>query len=393
VPIAYVLTTVLFTSLAALIAVDASLVSLNLLGAFPAVRWVRVHFITLGILSQVIFGAIPGLVAMLSGRLRPRFRWDIWLSLNAGFVLLVAGFAGVNQAMILAGGTLIFTAAALFVMQLLQLRGREAPSSLKFHVTGVAFLLLGIIVGTGLWLNWGEALRIAVPLEVHVHANMYGFMSMVFAGLLLDLIPRITGKPVGTQGAMRAIYWGMTLGALLLVIGPWIGGTHGPTSVGLILHLASDAWLAFLMLRALRTGGRLGEAGAWHLIAAYSWILLPTVAVPLMLWNMLDPSMVESIAPQGLIYGWVLQFGIAVVPYLARRLALKQEESRLGGSWLSLGSATLGSVLVWLSILIAPVRGLLYGVGFAFLAVALIPLIVELLGIAGERLEKAESDT
>jgi hypothetical protein len=392
VPIAYVLTTVLFTSIAGLIAVDASLVSLNLLGAFPALRWVRVHFITLGILSQIVFGALPGLVAMLSGRLRPRMRWDIWLSLNTGFVLLVAGFAGVNQAMILAGGTLIFTAATLFVIQLVQLRSGEAPSSLKFHITAMAFLLLGIIVGTGLWLNWGQVLRIAVPLEVHVHANMYGFMAMAFAGLLLDIVPRITGQPIGSKRSIAAIYWGMSLGALLLVIGPWIGGTHGPTSVGLILHLASDAWLAFLMLRALRNGKRLGEAGAWHLIAAYSWILLPTVAVPLMLWNMLDPSTVESIAPQGLIYGWVLQFGIAVVPYLARRLALKQNESRLGGSWLSLGSATLGSILVWLSILIAPLRGLLYGVGFAFFAVALIPLLVELVGIARDRLEEAESD-
>jgi hypothetical protein len=391
-PLAYLLTTVLFTAIAALIAVDASLVSLNLLGAYPALRWVRVHFITLGILSQVIFGALPGLVAMLSGRLRPRMRWDIWLSLNAGFVLLVAGFAGVNQAMILAGGTLIFTAATLFVIQLLQLRGSEAPSSLKFYITSVAFLLLGIIVGTGLWLNWGETLRIAVPLEVHVHANMYGFMSMAFGGLLVDLIPRLTGKPIGSLRTITAIYWGMSLGALLLVIGPWIGGTHVPTSAGLVLHLASDAWLAYLMLRALRAGGRLGEAGAWHLIAAYSWILLPTVAVPLMLWNMLDPSTVESIAPQGLIYGWVLQFGIAVVPYLGRRLALKQTGPRLGGNWLSLGSATLGSILVWLSILIAPVRGLLYGVGFAFLAVALIPLILELVGIAGERLERTESD-
>jgi hypothetical protein len=176
------------------------------------------------------------------------------------------------------------------------------------------FFLLGIIVGTGLWLNWGAALRIAVPLEVHVHANMFGFMAMAFAGLLIDIIPTIAGRPLASRKVAAAIYGLMTAGAALLVLGPWIGGTHGPTSVGLVLHLAADAWLAYRMLIDLRAGGRLHEAGGWHLVASYSWVLMPTVAVPLMLWNMLDTSTVESIAPQGLIYGWVHSSG-SIVPY------------------------------------------------------------------------------
>ena len=65
-PVPYLLTTLIFTFVALLSAADASLVSVNLLNAFPALRWVRVHFITLGILSQVIFGLLPLLVASLS---------------------------------------------------------------------------------------------------------------------------------------------------------------------------------------------------------------------------------------------------------------------------------------------------------------------------------------
>ncbi len=76
-PIPYLLTTLLFTFVALLAAADASLVSLNLVGAFPALRWVRVHFITLGILSQVIFGLLPLLVASLSKKSRPAMRWDL----------------------------------------------------------------------------------------------------------------------------------------------------------------------------------------------------------------------------------------------------------------------------------------------------------------------------
>ena len=146
-PIPYLLTTLMFTFVALLAAADASLVSVNLIGAFPALRWVRVHFITLGILSQVIFGLLPLLIASLSKKPKPAMRWDIWLTLNSGFVSLVAGFAGVNQPMILAGGTLIFTAATLLILQLWNVRGGDAPASLKFYITGIFYLLVGIIIG------------------------------------------------------------------------------------------------------------------------------------------------------------------------------------------------------------------------------------------------------
>ena len=175
------------------------LVSVNLISAFPALRWVRVHFITLGILSQVIFGLLPLLVASLSKKPRPAMRWDIWLTLNVGFVALVAGFAGVNQPMIFTGGTLIFIAATLLLIQLWNVRGGDAPESLKFYITGIFYLLVGIIIGTGLWLNWSEALYIKVPLEAHIHANSWGFMSLVFAGLLVDFVPMITGRPLSSN--------------------------------------------------------------------------------------------------------------------------------------------------------------------------------------------------
>jgi hypothetical protein len=391
-PIPYLLTTLLFTLVALLTAADASLVSMNLLSAFPALRWVRVHFITLGILSQVIFGLLPLLVASLSRKPRPGMRWDIWLALNAGFVALVAGFAGINQPMIFAGGTLIFIAATLLLLQLWKLRGGEAPASLKFYITGISYLLLGIIIGTGLFLNWSEALRIKVPLEVHIHANSWGFMSLVFAGLLVDFIPMITRRPLGSKKDVSLIYWGMTLGAFGLVLGPWLGGSVSmpPTVLGLILHLSATIWLLFLMVRAFRSSGRLNSAGAWHLVASYLWILAPVLVAPLILLKILKSGPIESTAPQALIYGWVLQFSIALIPYIARRFFLREENPALGGCWGSLTAATLGSIFVWVSIFIAPARGILYGIGFALYALALIRPVRELVQIARAGLQKAE---
>jgi cytochrome c oxidase cbb3-type subunit I len=390
-PIPYIITALLYTLVALFVAADASFVSMNLLAAFPALRWVRVHFITLGLVSQVIFGLLPLLVASLSKKPRPSMRWDIWLTLNAGFVTLVAGFAGVNHPMIFAGGTLIFIAATLLFIQLWNVRGGDAPASLKFYITGIFYLLVGIIIGTGLWLNWSAALYIEVPLEAHIHANSWGFMSLVFAGLLVDFVPMVTGRPLGEKNAVTYIYWGMTLGAFGLVLGPWLGGSLPPTVLGLVLHLAATIWLVVLMIRAFRTSGRLNYAGAWHLVSSYLWILAPVLVAPLILLGFLEGGPIEATAPQALIYGWVLQFSIALIPFIARRFFLREENPKLGGCWGSLAAATLGSVFVWVSIFIIPARGVLYGIGFALYALALIHPVKELFEIARDGLKRIEA--
>ncbi|MBI3163507.1 MAG: hypothetical protein HYZ24_02410 [Chloroflexi bacterium] len=390
-PIPYLITTLLYIFVALFAAADASLVSLNLASAFPALRWVRVHFITLGILSQVIFGLLPILVASLSKKSKPAFRWDIWLTLNAGLVALIAGMAGVNHPMIFAGGTLIFIAATLLLIQLWNVRGGDAPASLKFYIAGVFYLLVGIIIGTGLWLNWSEALYIQIPLEAHIHANSWGLMSLVFAGLLVDFIPMITGRPLGTDKNVSLIYWGMTLGAFGLVLGPWLGGSLPPTVSGLVLHLSATIWMVVLMIRAFKESGKLKGAGAWHLVSSYLWIIAPIGMAPFIILGLVEGAPIEQTAPQALIYGWVLQFGIALIPYIARRFFLKADSPQLGGNWVSLAGATLGSIFVWASIFIVPARGVLYGIGFALYAIALIYPVKELFEIVRDGFQKIES--
>jgi hypothetical protein len=389
-PIPYLLTTLLYTFVAFFAAADASLVSFNLLNNFPALRWVRVHFITLGILSQVIFGLLPLLVASLSKKKHPAMRWDIWLTLNVGLVALVSGFSGVNHPIIFTGGTLIFISSTLLLLQLWNVRGGDAPESLKFYITGVFYLLVGIIIGTGLYLNWSASLFIKIPLEAHIHANSWGFMSLVFAGLLVDFIPMITGKPLSTTKNISLIYWGMILGAFGLVLGPWLGGSLPPTASGLILHIVSTVWLVVLMVRAFRQSGRLNTAGAWHLVSSYIWIIAPISMAPFIIFKILPSGPIESTAPQALIYGWVLQFGIALIPYIVRRFFLKEQDPQLGGSWMSLTAATAGSLLVWASIFIVPARGVLYGIGFALYTLALVRPLKEIIEITRDGMKKFE---
>ena len=387
-PVPYLLTTLLYTFIALLAASDSALISFSLVGMFPALRWVRVHFITLGILSQVIFGFLPVLVASLSKKQRPSMRWDIWLTLNGGFVALVAGFSGMTHPMIFTGGVLIFLSALLLLHQLWNIRGGDAPVSLKFYITGVFYLLVGIVIGTGIFLNWSPALHIKVPIEAHIHANSWGFMSLVFAGLLVDVIPMITGRPLGTTKSVSFIYWGMTIGAFGLVLGPWLGGSLPPTAIGLVSHVAATITLIVLMIRAFKDSGLLNSAGAWHLVSSYIWIIAPISMAPFILFKIIPSGPVESIAPQALIYGWVLQFGIALIPYIARRFFLREQHSQLGGSWLSLTAATTGSLFVWASIFFVPARDVLHGIGFVLYVLALIPLLTDLFKIARDGLKE-----
>jgi hypothetical protein len=389
-PIPYLLTTLLYLFVALFAAADASLVSFNFFNAFPALRWVRVHFITLGILSQVLFGLLPLLTASLAKKEKPAMRWDVWLTLNVGLIALVAGFGGMNHPMIFTGGTLIFISATLLLLELWNIRGGEAPASLKFYLTGIFYLLVGIIIGTGLFLNWSDALYIKVPLEAHIHANSWGFMSLMFAGLLVDFIPMITGKPLGSKRAVDYVYWGMTLGAFGLVLGPWLGGSLPPTVAGLILHISATVMLVVLMTRAFQSANRMNDAGAWHLLLSYLWILLPVMVAPLILLGYIAGGPIESTAPQALIYGWVLQFGVALIPYIARKYFLKEENPKLGGNWMSLAGVTLGSIFVWVSIFLVPVRGALYGIGFALYALALVFPLRELVKIMQTGFRKYE---
>ncbi|MEN8174094.1 MAG: hypothetical protein ABFS03_14595, partial [Chloroflexota bacterium] len=53
----------LYLALAVLGALDAALVSLDLLSFLRGLRWLRIHFITLGVLTEMIFALMPNLVA------------------------------------------------------------------------------------------------------------------------------------------------------------------------------------------------------------------------------------------------------------------------------------------------------------------------------------------
>jgi len=108
----------LFLFLAALTLLDTSLVNLATFSAFPGLRWTLVHLLTLGVLTEVVFGVTPGLVAALVRRPRPTISWNTWIVLNAGLITLFAGIPLINKLLITTGGTLVFSAVLMLLWAL-----------------------------------------------------------------------------------------------------------------------------------------------------------------------------------------------------------------------------------------------------------------------------------
>jgi len=99
---------------------------------------------------------------------------------------------------------------------------------------------------------------------------------------------------------------------------------------------------------------------------------------------------IEATAPQALIYGWVLQFAFALLPYFMRRFLAGEESPRLGGSWLSLLAVNVGSGLIWASIFLTEQQAMLSGLGYGFFVLAMLPIAWEMGQISRSALHRLE---
>ena len=378
----YLITSVLFLILAGFFALDSALTSFQILPWFNGLRWLRVHMITLGALTEALFGILPALAARQAGVKNTRIRWDTWQMLTIGLLILMVGIPLMNYVLIVSGGTLIFAAVLMLMRSLRGPAPTPRPSRKKtglgqdFYLAGLAFFLLGILLGSGLWFGWGEALAIANSLEVHIHTNIWGFMSLVFAGLAVDLYPSWTGRNLAWPRSVQPIFWLMTLGALAAVLGPWLA-INPLMALGILTQQAATVWLLANMIRPLKGTEAIQRPGIWHIITSYFWQLAIVLVTPLIV--LLNPGFsaagVEQTAPQVLIYAWMLQFGFALIPYWLRRGVAPHQEAALGGSWFSLFAVHAGGVFLAASILLSDYNPPLLGFAYMLWFFSLLPVI------------------
>lgn len=375
----YLLMTALFASLTLLAAAGSALASWGIMPAFSGLPWLRVHFVSIGVLLEILFGVLPRIAAERNARPQPSMRWDIWLALNGGLITLLIGIPLVSTTLLITGGALIFIAAAALIDQLTRLGAVPPTDQFRtgriFYTTGLVYLLLGVILGTGMWLGWGEWLRIVNPKEIHVHSNLWGFTALVFAGLFIDVFPSLVGGAWAWPRSVKPIYWLMSVGALGLVLGPWVQ-TDLVTNAGLVLHTIGSIWLLAGAIKTLRTHCT-PEPRSLHLITSYIWFFIPVVVAPLIVANAENFPVAEIAGGGGpiLIYGWLLQFSFGLIPTLFARLLPGDPSEDTSGSWVSLIAVHAGAVLYWVGLFMPEQRGILQGSAFALWAISLLPAL------------------
>ena len=401
----YFLMTGLYLLLTALVTLDSGLASLGWMPAFGGLKWMRVHFITLGVLTQLVFGLLPSLTAKGLNLPKPKMNWFAWLIYNGGLILLLIGLPVVDRAMIITGGTLIFVAVLVLMKDLIGLR-REAIAqkgrgvcatynTTRFYLGGLVYLLVGVLVGTGLWIGWAGPLHIAIPKEVHVHTNLWGYTALIFAGLIYDLFPALTKQTLFGKVRLEMLVFGsMALGALGLVVGPWLD-LGWPAVAGLTLHtLGTLVLLAQLVWLVIRERAQ-RHPGVAHLVSAYLWLLVPVVVAPFIVAKASEAFPVGEVAGNGgpiLIYGWMLTFLLALLPYFFTQVFQPNRTPALGGTWLSLALMHLGSILFWVALFLPSVQAGLRAGAFLFWFAALLPVLFQLYAQAKsgtERMERA----
>lgn len=400
------LMTLLYLALAILAALGTSLVNLSALPSFPGQRWLLVHTVTLGALVELVFGLAPEVTAVLAKLPRPKFRWPTWVFLNVGLIVLYAGIPLINPSLIIGGGTLIFIAGSLLIKHLAELTShgaevdlRRHPSKsgpysqspgVKFYMAGLVYLLVGILIGTGLWLGWAEPLCIVTPKEVHVHSNLWGFASMVIAGILFDLYPSFTGLQLARPRMVNLTFWLMAVGALGMVTGPWVD-INSFTVYGLVFHTIGTLIMLFNVFKPLWSKRREWASGVWHLVLAYVWFLLAVVVAPLVVAGGGFGAEVAGSGGPILIFGWILQFGYALIPFLFSRAFTPNQPAQLGGTWLSLATSNGGSLLYWISMFLAAGRSPMRGIAYLLWIISLLPILMSLMAAISSRLEQIRS--
>ena len=85
-------------------------VEANLVGSLPRLRWLTIHFVTIGGMTQALFGLLPSLTSYISEEEQSadsRVRWGQWLLLNTGYPLILIGMAAGSILTASVGATIV----------------------------------------------------------------------------------------------------------------------------------------------------------------------------------------------------------------------------------------------------------------------------------------------
>lgn len=121
-----------------------------------------------------------------------------------------------------------------------------SPTTIRFLKVGMAYFVLGALLGTLLAVPVTRDLLYKAPGAqwrlAHTHLNLAGFVIMIIFGIAYHILPRFAGKPLYSEAWAAAHFWIAALATAGMVVG-WIA----PAAV-LLLWAGSIAQFAGIVL-------------------------------------------------------------------------------------------------------------------------------------------------
>ena len=208
-------------------------------------RWLALHLLFVGGISQLIFGASQFFVgAYLATGPPPRrlVRLEI-ASWNLGAVALAVAVPGSSTGLASAAVGLLLASLTLYGAALLGMRRRslrEAPWATRWYLGAATFFAVGIVAGRGL--GSGLAWPHGDLLATHISLNLAGWFGAAIVGTLHTFFPSLTQTELRFPALQGPTWLAWLTGVAALAVGyGW--SAEGVSSAGWLMLLAAAVLL------------------------------------------------------------------------------------------------------------------------------------------------------
>lgn len=213
-------------------------------------RWLSLHLILLGGVSQLVLGASQFFAAAFLATDPPprRLIASQLLTWNTGALLIAVGRPTGVDVLVSTGGLLILAGLVLFISGLLNMRRRSIQSNhwaVRWYATAAVLLAAGAVIGVVL-AEGQTGGSYAGLLAAHFALNLLGWLGTAIVGTLHTFFPSLTGTrlPFPRLEGVTFLAWVGGVAALS------VGFAFDSTPVALLgwLSLALAAGLLFANL-------------------------------------------------------------------------------------------------------------------------------------------------
>lgn len=227
-----------------MIIVGAAAGLLNAVDPWPQGRWLALHLIFVGGISQLVLGAsqfFAGAFLATDPPSRGSIRAQL-IGWNLGAILLAVAYPLGSDALVWVAAAILLATLAGYALSLRQMRLRSlqsAPWAVRWYLAAAGLLAVGVLAGALLaaGIRWGSGNL----LGAHMALNVGGWFGVAIVGTLHTFYPSLTKTMLGLPRLQAPTFIAWVGGVVALAIG--YGWSIEP--------LATSGWLALTASAAL----------------------------------------------------------------------------------------------------------------------------------------------